>query len=60
MLFSQARDILVAQGGGVNDRFCIAYGRMSMGLPYVAYHAVNAIIMTFGAVNPGKESPVPP
>jgi hypothetical protein len=63
MLFGQAGDILVAQGGGVNDdayRFCIAYGRMSMGLPYVAYHAVNAIIMTFGAINPGKESPVTP
>jgi hypothetical protein len=63
MLFGQAGDILVAQGGGVNDnayRFCIAYGRMSMGLPYGAYHAVDTIIMTFGAFDPGKESPVPP
>jgi hypothetical protein len=58
MLFGQAGDILVAQGGGVNDnayRFCIAYGRMSMGLRYGAYHAVNAVIMTFGAINFGKE-----
>jgi hypothetical protein len=63
MLFGQAGDILVAQGGGVNDdayRFCIAYGRMSMGLRYGAYHAVDAIIITFRAINPGKESPVPP
>jgi hypothetical protein len=28
---------------------------MSMGPPYVAYHAVNAIIVTFGVINPGKE-----
>jgi hypothetical protein len=63
MLFGQAGDILVAQGGGVNDdayRSCIVYGRMSMGLPYVAYHAVNAVIMTFGAISSGKESPAAP
>jgi hypothetical protein len=29
-------------------RFAIAYGRLSMGLPYIAYHTVDAIIMTFG------------
>jgi hypothetical protein len=63
MLFGQAGDILVAQGGGVNDdayRFCIAYDKMSMGLPYVAYHAVNAITMTFEAITPGKKCPAAP
>jgi hypothetical protein len=32
--------------------FSIAYGRLSMGLPYIAYHTIDAIIMTFGIVNP--------
>lgn len=57
-LFGEAGEILEAQGSGVNDdayRFCIAYGRMSMGLPYVAYHAVDAIIMAYGAVAPWEE-----
>ncbi|KAI1754461.1 hypothetical protein F4782DRAFT_544764 [Xylaria castorea] len=32
--------------------FIIAYGRLSMGLPYIAYHTIDAIIMTFGIVHP--------
>jgi hypothetical protein len=55
MLFGQAGEILEAQGESVGEdayRFCIAYGRLSMGLPYVAYHAVDAIIMALGAIGP--------
>jgi hypothetical protein len=29
-------------------KFAIAYGRLSMALPYIAYHTVDAIIMAFG------------
>ena len=31
-------------------RFGIAYGRLSMTLPYIAYHTVDAIIMAFGVL----------
>ncbi|KAK6349521.1 hypothetical protein TWF696_005806 [Orbilia brochopaga] len=31
-------------------KFAIAYGRLSMSLPYVAYHTVDAIILAFGIV----------
>jgi hypothetical protein len=54
MLLGEAGDILTQRGGiGENAyRFTIAYGRLSMGLPYVAYHTINAIIMAFGAITP--------
>ncbi|KAG6035774.1 hypothetical protein E4U41_005944 [Claviceps citrina] len=43
---------LLGRAGDITDevyKFAIAYGRLSMGLPYVAYHAVDAIIMAYGA-----------
>ena len=51
-LLGEAGKILGTRGDVEEDtyRFAIAYGRLSMGLPYVAYHAVDAIIMAFGAV----------
>ncbi|KAF3904433.1 hypothetical protein ABW21_db0208213 [Orbilia brochopaga] len=32
-------------------KFAIAYGRLSMSLPYIAYHTIDAIILVFGTVN---------
>ncbi|KAK8912400.1 hypothetical protein VCV18_012588 [Metarhizium anisopliae] len=32
-------------------RFAIAYGRLSMSLPYIAYHTIVAIIPTYGVVS---------
>lgn len=51
-LFGEAGEILGTRGGVSEDmyRFVIAYGRLSMGLPYIAYHTVDAIIMAFGAL----------
>lgn len=51
-LFGEAGTILSRKGGLSEDayNFAIAYGRLSMGLPYIAYHTVDAIIMTFGAI----------
>lgn len=51
-LFSEAGEILVNRGGISEDayKFAIAYGRLCMGLPYIAYHTVNAIILAFGAI----------
>lgn len=51
-LFSEAGDVLGDRGGISEDayKFAIAYGRLSMGLPYIAYHTVDAIIMAFGAI----------
>jgi len=52
MLFSDAGQIL-GQQGRISEymcKFCIAYGRLSMSLPYIAYHTVDAIIMAFGAI----------
>lgn len=53
-LFGEAGDILGSHGGISEDmyKFAIAYGRLSMSLPYVAYHTVDAIIMAFGAISP--------
>lgn len=31
-------------------RFSIAYGRLSMALPYIAYHTICAIILTYGVI----------
>ena len=51
-LFGDAGEILYRRGELNQDayKFAIAYGRLSMGLPYVAYHTVDAIIMAFGAI----------
>ncbi|KAH8759832.1 hypothetical protein F5883DRAFT_647734 [Diaporthe sp. PMI_573] len=52
MLFSEAGQIL-GQQGGISEYMCkcsIAYGSLSMSLPYTAYHTVDAIIMAFGAI----------
>jgi hypothetical protein len=52
MLFSEAGQIL-GQQGGISEYMCkcsIAYRRLSMSLPYIVYHTVDAIIMAFGDV----------
>lgn len=51
-LFSEAGEFFGTRGGISEDmyKFAIAYGRLSMGLPYIAYHTVDAIIMAFGAL----------
>jgi hypothetical protein len=53
-LLGDAGEILASRGGTSQDmyKFAIAYGRLSMGLPYIAYHTVDAIIMTFGVEEP--------
>ncbi|KAG6357312.1 hypothetical protein INS49_015190 [Diaporthe citri] len=53
-LFSEAGHILAQKGGISEDmyKFSIAYGRLSMSLPYIAYHTVDAIILAFGAIPP--------
>lgn len=58
MLFSKAGEILASRSGISDDmyKFVTAYGRLSMGLPYIAYHAVDAIIMGYGALNPVEQS----
>lgn len=55
-LLGEAGEILKKRGGVTEDtyRFAIAYGRLSMALPYVACHTVDAIIMAFGAVDQGR------
>ncbi|KAJ3572971.1 hypothetical protein NPX13_g4864 [Xylaria arbuscula] len=52
-LMGEAGEILGRQGGVLEDayKFAIAYGRLSMGLPYIAYHTIDAIIMTFGVTD---------
>lgn len=54
MLFGEAGEILAERGPVTEDayKFAIAYGRLSMSLPYIAYHTVDAIIMAFGAMPP--------
>ncbi|KAI1737121.1 hypothetical protein F4680DRAFT_460658 [Xylaria scruposa] len=49
-LLGTAGEILARQTGTSEDmyKFTIAYGRLSMGLPYIAYHTIDAIIMTYG------------
>ncbi|KAH8901745.1 hypothetical protein GQ53DRAFT_851850 [Thozetella sp. PMI_491] len=45
--------VALGQNGSVSEetfRFAIAYGRLSMALPYVAYHTVDAIIMAHGVL----------
>ncbi|KAE9379798.1 hypothetical protein N431DRAFT_398304 [Stipitochalara longipes BDJ] len=56
--FDAQSDILLGKAGhilgnkgGISDelyKFAIAYGRLSMSLPYIAYHTMDAIIMAFG------------
>lgn len=57
LLFSEAGDILENRGGISEHtyRFAIAYGRLCMGLPYIAYHTVDAIIMAFGPIREAEE-----
>ncbi|KAJ4303192.1 hypothetical protein N0V90_002085 [Kalmusia sp. IMI 367209] len=52
MLLGDAGTILSRRDQICDDtyRFTIAYGRLSMSLPYIAYHTVDAIIMAFGAI----------
>ncbi|KAI1360872.1 hypothetical protein F5Y08DRAFT_348340 [Xylaria arbuscula] len=52
-LMGEAGEILGRQGGDLEDayKFAIAYGRLSMCLPYIAYHTIDAIIMTFGVTD---------
>ncbi|KAI0873259.1 hypothetical protein GGS24DRAFT_501962 [Hypoxylon argillaceum] len=58
MLLGDAGEILASRGGTSEDmyKFAIAYGRLSMGLPYIAYHTIDAIIMTFGVEEPPSDS----
>jgi hypothetical protein len=54
-LFGEAGKILLQnkdKGDNVDNmyKFAIAYGRLSMALPYIAYHTIDAIIMAFGVV----------
>jgi hypothetical protein len=50
-LFGDAGRILLASLN-TDDmyKFAIAYGRLSMALPFIAYHTIDAIIMAFGIV----------
>ena len=54
MLLGDAGEILVNRNGISDDayKFTVAYGRLSMSLPYIAYHTVDAIIMAFEAIPP--------
>lgn len=49
-LFGQAGEILLGIGNSSDEvlGFTIAFGHLSMALPYVAYHAIDAIILTYG------------
>jgi hypothetical protein len=51
-LFGEAGELLSQDGNGVDNmyKFAIAYGRLSMALPYIAYHTVDAIILAFGVI----------
>lgn len=53
-LLGEAGQILQSRSGISEDmyKFAIAFGRLSMGLPYIAYHTVDAIIMAFGVISP--------
>ncbi|TRX92859.1 hypothetical protein FHL15_006265 [Xylaria flabelliformis] len=55
-LLGNAGEILARRTGKSDDmyKFTIAYGILSMGLPYIAYHTIDAIIMTYGV----DDSPV--
>jgi hypothetical protein len=50
-LFGEAGKIL-ERNGKADDiyKFAIAFGRLSMGLPYIAHHTVDAIILSFGVI----------
>ncbi|UNI23587.1 hypothetical protein JDV02_009397 [Purpureocillium takamizusanense] len=49
-LLGRAGEILAARTAPKEDmyKFAIAWGRLSMTLPFVAYHTIDAIIMAFG------------
>ncbi|KAI1148396.1 hypothetical protein F4825DRAFT_103011 [Nemania diffusa] len=57
-LLEAAGDILANGTGRSEDmyHFSVAYGRLSMGLPYVAYHTIDSIIMTFGIIDPSFDT----
>ncbi|KAI0502777.1 hypothetical protein F5B22DRAFT_632059 [Xylaria bambusicola] len=57
-LLEAAGDILAEGTNRSEDmyHFSVAYGRLSMGLPYIAYHTIDAIIMTFGIIDPSVDS----
>ncbi|KAG6232886.1 hypothetical protein E4U23_008463 [Claviceps purpurea] len=53
-LFQQAGELLDSMSSGITDEvyeFAIAYRRLSTGLPYIAYHTVDAIILANGVVS---------
>lgn len=54
MLLGEAGKTLGSRSGVSEDmyKFSIAYGRLSMSLPYIAYHTIDAIILTYGAIRP--------
>ncbi|TWU73920.1 hypothetical protein ED733_003995 [Metarhizium rileyi] len=51
-LFKQAGELLDVKGCITDDvyKFAIAFGRLSMALPFIAYHTVDAIIIAHGTV----------
>jgi hypothetical protein len=51
-LLKQAGEILGSKDGITEEvyKFAIAYGRLSMALPYIAYHTIDAIIIANGIV----------
>ncbi|KAK2612250.1 hypothetical protein QQS21_001676 [Conoideocrella luteorostrata] len=53
VLFGRVGEIFSARGGITDEvfEFAIAYGHLSMGLPYIAYHAIDAIILSYGATS---------
>lgn len=53
MILGQVGDILLQSRESSTDdmyKFAVAYGRLSMSLPYIAYHTIDAIIMAFGVL----------
>jgi hypothetical protein len=63
MSLGEAGTILKERGEITGDRyrFAIALGRLSMDLPYVAYHTVDAIIMAYvGIAGEGPPAPERP
>ncbi|KAI1422212.1 hypothetical protein F5Y12DRAFT_800014 [Xylaria sp. FL1777] len=58
MLLGEAGEILARRGEISEDtyKFAVAYGILSMGMPYIAYHTIDAIIMTFGVDDSHSDS----
>ncbi|OAQ69642.1 hypothetical protein VFPPC_15462 [Pochonia chlamydosporia 170] len=53
-LFKKVGEYLGVKGGITDEvyQFAIAYGRLSMALPYIAYHTIDAIIIVHGVKAP--------